>query len=30
MVILAFTAAVVLAWTWLSLLHLHLTQEIGS
>ena len=29
-VVLAFTAAVVLAWTWLSLLHLHLTTEIDS
>ena len=29
-VILAFTAAVLVAWTWLSLLHLHLAKEIGS
>ena len=29
-VILAFTFAVVLAWTWLSLMELQLTQEVAS
>ena len=29
-VILAFTAAVILAWTWLSLIELQLTREVAS